>query len=224
MTCDLRLQHVSVSFADADGKQFPALVAEDIVFRPNQLTLVSGPSGSGKSTLLHVIAGLIPLKIGTVDWGDKRVSEFSETRRDRWRLETIGYIFQDFQLIPELTPLGNVALPLSFGCNSVPESRASLLLKEFGVPESRTRTSELSRGEQQRVAFARALLFNPSIILADEPTASLDRANAMVVIERLRNLANSGKTVVVASHDPDLMVAGHRILHLDHGRLGDLPP
>ncbi len=217
MTSSLRLASISVAFSDAKGMYFSALTANDVNFKSGQITVVSGPSGSGKSTLLHVIAGLIPLKSGTVTWNTRCVSDLSEVLRDRWRLKNIGYLFQDFQLIPDLTPTGNVALPLSFGRHSVPENRVNQLLNDFSVPASRSKTSELSRGEQQRVAFARALLFDPPIILADEPTASLDKANAAVVIERLQNLACDGKIVIVASHDTDLIAAGHVILHLDHG-------
>jgi putative ABC transport system ATP-binding protein len=217
MTGSLGLDQVSVAFKDAAGLYFSALATGDVHFKPGQITVVSGPSGSGKSTLLHVIAGLIPLKSGVVTWDTKTVSTLSEVQRDRWRLENIGYLFQDFQLIPDMTPFANVALPLSFGRHSVPENRVNQLLNDFGVPASRSRTSELSRGEQQRVAFARALLFDPPIILADEPTASLDRANAVLVIERLKSLASGGKIVIVASHDVDLIAAGHVILHLDHG-------
>ena len=171
---DLQIQHLKVAFLDAKGESFTALQTARIDFPRSAITVLCGPSGSGKSTLLQVIAGLISPQSGDVRWLGETVSTKTETARDRWRLQNIGYVFQDFQLIPELSPLANVALPASFGKNSLPKNRAAELLNTFQVPLSRRRTSELSRGEQQRVAFARALLFDPQIILADEPTASLD--------------------------------------------------
>jgi len=213
----LKLSGVSVTFQDAMGKPFKALEVAHVGFEPGCIIAVSGPSGSGKSTLLHVIAGLLPPANGDVIWQEKSVSRLPETQRDRWRRKTIGYLFQDFQLIPELTPLGNVALPGTFGRNRIPKDRAALLLTQFGVPQSRSSTAVLSRGEQQRVAFARALYFDPPVILADEPTASLDQANAEVVIDHLMTLASQGKTVITASHDAALMAKAKHHVRLDRG-------
>jgi putative ABC transport system ATP-binding protein len=215
----LDLKGITVSFMDAAGLPFIALASLDVAFAPGRLCAITGASGAGKSTLLHVISGLLPPRSGGVHFGAACISAMSEARRDRWRLANIGYIFQDFQLIPELTPVANVELPGSFGRNSIPKSRAAQLLDDFGVPQSRRRTAELSRGEQQRVAFARALYFDPPIILADEPTASLDAANAERVIARMRSLARDGKTVIVATHDRDLIAAAHDVLKLNHGEL-----
>ena len=122
-------------------------------------------------------------------------------------------------MIPELTPLGNVALPGTFGRNLIPKDRAALLLAQFGVPQSRSSTAVLSRGEQQRVAFARALYFDPPVILADEPTASLDQENAEIVIEHLLKLASQGKTVITASHDAALITKAKLNMRLDRGLL-----
>ena len=213
----LQLSNISVVFQDAMGKPFNALEIAGVGFEPGHIIVVSGPSGSGKSTLLHVIAGLLLPTTGEVKWQEKSVSKLPETQRDRWRRETIGYLFQDFQLIPELTPLGNVALPGTFGRNLIPKDRAALLLDQFGVPQSRSTTAVLSRGEQQRVALARALYFDPPVILADEPTASLDQANGEVVIDHLLKLAGQGKIVITASHDAALIAKAKRHLRLDRG-------
>jgi putative ABC transport system ATP-binding protein len=215
----LQLSNVSVTFQDAMGKPFKALEIASLGFEPGHIVVISGASGSGKSTLLHVIAGLLPPAAGEVTWREKSISELTETRRDHWRRETIGYLFQDFQLIPEMTPLGNVALPGTFGRNRIPKNRAALLLTQFGVPQSRSSTAMLSRGEQQRVAFARALYFDPPVILADEPTASLDQANAEIVIEHLSKLASQGKTVITASHDAALIAKAKSHVRLDRGLL-----
>ena len=213
----LQLSDVSVTFQDATGKPFRALEISSLGFEPGHIVVISGASGSGKSTLLHLIAGLFAPTAGDVIWQNKSISKLPETQRDRWRRETIGYLFQDFQLIPELTPLGNVALPGTFGSNRIPKDRAALLLSQFGVPQSRSSTAVLSRGEQQRVAFARALYFDPPVILADEPTASLDQANAEIVIDHLLQLASQGKTVIAASHDATLVAKAKRHVTLDRG-------
>ena len=217
----LKLSGISITFKDAAGKSFEALGLESLAFAPATLTVISGPSGSGKSTLLHVVAGLLPLARGTITWNDTVISHYSESRRDRWRLENVGYIFQDFQLIAEMGPEANVALPGSFGAKRPAADRAKNLLSSLAVPASRRRVSQLSRGEQQRVAFARALYFDPALILADEPTASLDEKNATGLIEQLLGQARQGKTVIAASHDNALITRAQVHIRLSHGHLAE---
>ena len=178
-----------VRFRDAQGASFDGLKVEQMSFEPGKLTAVSGPSGSGKSTLLLTLAGLIVPSKGQVVWNGEAISTWPEAKRDAWRCQNVGLVFQDFQLIAELSPLANVTLPGSFGGRTSSGSlkaRGLALMKELGVPQSRRRVEDLSRGEQQRVAIARALLFDPPLILADEPTASLDHDNAQFVTSFLR--------------------------------------
>ncbi len=221
----LAADRLSVRFRDASQQMFEAVALARHEFRQGTFTAITGPSGSGKTTLLHALSGILPLTEGTVSWRGQAVSGMREAARDQWRRMTVGYLFQDFQLIAELSPLANVALPGTFGRHSVQKNRARLLLEEFGVSSSRARVSQLSRGEQQRVAFARALYFDPPIILADEPTASLDSENSAVVIARLLSLAKSGKVVVVVSHDAELVAASNSTLRFARGKLvaGDTP-
>jgi putative ABC transport system ATP-binding protein len=185
------------------------------------LLVVTGPSGSGKSTFLYAIAGLIRPRRGKVAWDACDILGLSESRRDRWRRHTIGFAFQDFHLLPELTPLQNVLLPACFerfGIGQAVRERAAALLDRFGVPQARSTTAKLSRGEQQRVALARALLYDPPVILADEPTASLDEAAGAVVAETLARLATEeGRSVIAVSHDPALINRFPRRISLDHG-------
>jgi len=189
--------------------------------KPGELTVLSGPSGSGKSTLLYLLAGLLVPDRGRIAWGGEALTGMGEARRDRWRRENAGFIFQNFHLIEELSPLDNVLMTGWFGGFSTRglRSRAAALLERFGVPIERRRTSLLSRGEQQRVAIARALLFDPSLVFADEPTASLDGAAGGLVTRTLREIADEGRTVVAASHDPALLSIADRTVRLDHGRL-----
>ncbi len=215
----LAVENVAVTYRDSNGQKFDAVTLEKAAFSAGQFTAISGPSGSGKTTLLHALSGIVPLASGEIWWNGNLVSCLSEAARDQWRRVNIGYMFQDFQLIPELSPLANVALAATFGRHQVAKNRAEVLLEEFDVPVNRKRTFELSRGEQQRVAFARALYFNPPIILADEPTASLDKENGRLVTSRLRALANSGKIVVAVSHDAELVNASDCNLQFSRGRL-----
>jgi putative ABC transport system ATP-binding protein len=215
----LAVENIVVKYTDSNSQKFDAVALKTAAFSAGQFTAISGPSGSGKTTLLHALSGIVHLTSGKIYWNGSLVSGLNETARDQWRRVNIGYMFQDFQLIPELSPLANVALAGTFGRHLVAENRAEALLEEFAVPVNRKRIFELSRGEQQRVAFARALYFDPPIILADEPTASLDKENGTLVTRRLRALADSGKIVISVSHDADLVKASDRNMQFSRGRL-----
>lgn len=183
---------------------------------------IRGASGSGKSSLLNVVSGLVLPDRGIVDWGGIRPGSLPEHERDRWRGQNIGFVFQDFQLFHELDALENVLLPVTFDHWRLPETlvrRGRELLEEMDVRPERT-VRVLSRGEKQRVAIARAVLREPGIILADEPTASLDESNAEQVIARLANHARSlGSTLIVVSHDATVLARMDRVLTLDRGLL-----
>ncbi|MCW5696202.1 MAG: ATP-binding cassette domain-containing protein [Bauldia sp.] len=212
-------EDIALAFADAGGGSFTALDVARFAPEPGRITAISGPSGSGKSTLLYVLAGLLPPQRGTVRDDAVSIYQLREGRRDAWRRRRIGFIFQDFHLVPELSPLANASLPATFARAGGARQRAAALLGELGVPTARRSIELLSRGERQRVAIARALLFDPPVILADEPSASLDRAAATELTAVLRRLAKDGRTVVLASHDDTLLAAADRHWRLDHGKL-----
>jgi putative ABC transport system ATP-binding protein len=160
--------------------------------------------------------------VGEVRHGDVIVSRLGERARDAWRRKTCGLIFQDFRLIDELSVLNNIITPALFSNYRVPRNlrrRGSTLLRNLGLPERSISTSKLSRGERQRVAIARALFLDPPIILADEPTASLDRENAELVAESLYHLASQGKTVVCVTHDELLASQAHQQISLRTGSI-----
>lgn len=187
---------------------------------PGSLTVLSGQSGSGKSSLLYLLSGLLLPAAGSIAWGGTDIVPLSESHRDRWRRNHAGFVFQDFHLIEELSPLDNVVASAWFSRFSAAslQPAAAQRLVDLGVP-LRRHTNLLSRGEKQRVAIARALIGNPPVVFADEPTASLDAASGETVISILSAFAHvEGRTVIAASHDPALLAQADLIVRLDHGQ------
>ncbi|MBY0612226.1 MAG: ATP-binding cassette domain-containing protein [Beijerinckiaceae bacterium] len=219
----LRADSLRITFVDAAGARFTALDIPRLEAGCGDSLAITGPSGSGKSTLLYALAGLVDDLEGNVAWDETMLMRLPQTARDRWRRENAGFVFQDFHLIAELSPIENVLMPARFALFSASadlKARALNLLDELRVPIARKLSSQLSRGEQQRVAIARALLFDPPIILADEPTASLDAEAANDVSTLLTELAaRSGKLVITVSHDERLIERCGARLALEHGRL-----
>lgn len=184
---------------------------------------VMGPSGSGKSTFLNLIGGLDRPDGGDVVVAGTRLNELTNAELARFRADTIGFVFQGFNLLPVLTALQNVELPLLLAPLSRKERREHALyaLKLVGLEDRvHHRPRQLSGGQEQRVAIARALATDPKLILADEPTGDLDRASADAVLELLARLNKEfNKTIVMVTHDPRAAQAARRVVHLDKGRL-----
>lgn len=220
----LSAHRLSAAFRDEDGHRIEVLDAVDFAPAPGELTVITGPSGSGKSTLFNILAGLLAPTGGEVRFGGENVTTLGEGARDRWRRRSLGLVFQNFNLIDELGPLENVTVPALFGAltTHAHRPRAQALLERFGVPVRRRSLHGMSRGERQRVAVARALLFDPPVILADEPTASLDAAAGGSVLSVLRDLAKEGRTVVVVSHDPAALAMADAAFRLSGGKLRNL--
>ena len=189
-----------------DGTRLPILRIERLALAAGAQVAVTGPSGAGKSTLLALLAGIAAPDAGRVAWGDHDVGAMPERARDEWRRRSVGLVFQDFHLVPELDILSNILLPASFArlrAGAAVRERAASLAEAVGLPDPRRRAGLLSRGEQQRTAIARALLHDPAVILADEPTASLDGESGRQVADLLVGTATrSGATLAVATHDP----------------------
>jgi putative ABC transport system ATP-binding protein len=222
----LLAEGVRLSFPDGRGGRVEVLAIDRLALPPGGRICLTGPSGSGKSTLLHVLSGLLVPEAGRVMADATDLAQLGASARDAWRRRTVGMVFQDFHLLPELTPLENVLLPVSFGAFRTPPAavaRARALLARLGAPTARARAGDLSRGEQQRVALARALMLDPPVILADEPTANLDAEAARTVAELLDALAAEGRSLLVVSHDPALIGRLGGEVRLEHGRIREVP-
>lgn len=200
-----------------------ALRGVDMDIYAGEIVGIVGPSGSGKSTLLGLIGGLDQPTSGTIMIDGVDISRMNEDQLTEIRNEKIGFIFQFFNLIPTLTALENVALPIQFARKPRfnPEKRAKELLEGLGLGDRiRHRPSELSGGQQQRVAIARALANDPPLLLADEPTGNLDQESGVMVLQALEDVRQrSGTTVVIVTHDHDLAQRSDRVLTLVDGQL-----
>ena len=216
------LNNISVCFSDRLGGEVQALQSVSLRLEPGKFYTIIGPSGSGKTTLLHVIAAILQPSAGTIRIGDLALNDMSEGQRDAWRRQNCGLIFQDFRLIDELGPMHNVLVPSWFTnmrTSPAMRKRAEALLAHFNVPVRSGPVAALSRGQQQRVAMARALLLEPSVVLADEPTASVDKTNAELVIAEMHRLSSLGKTVICVSHDERVAQSADHVFEIEDGRL-----
>ncbi len=216
-----RLDGAGRSYARG-GSTLVALHPTDLLVGEGELILVAGPSGSGKTTLLALLGLVTEPSVGRVLIGGVATDELGPAERARTRLRSIGFIFQEFNLVAPLSASENVALPLLF--QGIPlrerKRRATEALAALGLADrGRDLPRALSGGQRQRVAIARALVSDPILILCDEPTASLDRESGTQVMERLRGLTQEKRGVVVVTHDLRLATYAHRIVHLVDGRV-----
>jgi ABC-type lipoprotein export system ATPase subunit len=193
----------------------------DLHLDAGELVALVGPSGCGKSTLLHLIGGLDRPDGGSIELAGRRLEEESERGLTELRRREVGFVFQFFHLIPELTGEENVLLPtrLSRNGGSAP-ARARRLIEELGLAEAASRRpAQLSGGEQQRLSIARALANDPSLVLADEPTGNLDQESGHQVLALLREVASDSRGVLLVTHDAEAASIADRVLRLEGGRL-----
>ena len=214
----IRMSDVKVEFR-AGGRGFTLLDIPNLSFRRGVTFGLSGPSGSGKSTLINLIAGLIRPTSGTICVDGVMISDLSQRRRDAFRAERIGIVFQNFNLIPALNARDNVALAMGFGGKEPPNQRAekaAYLLDRVGLlKRMRHKPGALSHGEMQRVSIARAIANRPKLLLADEPTASLEPGLTAAIIDLLVSVARQdGATLLIASHDPLVLARMDELVEL----------
>jgi putative ABC transport system ATP-binding protein len=216
----IRLVEIHKTFKQG-ASQVTALAGVSLHIAKGEFASIMGPSGSGKSTLLHLIGGLDQPTHGDVVVEGKVISQMGDDQVTLFRRERIGVIFQFFNLLPTLTAIENVALPAILGGRAEAEARAKseALLERVGLSARRNHLpEELSGGEIQRLAIARALVFNPPILLADEPTGNLDSKTGGAILQLMRDINRQEDcTVVMVTHDREAAAAGDRVIHLKDG-------
>jgi putative ABC transport system ATP-binding protein len=196
----------------------------DFSVREGEFVAIMGRSGAGKSTLMYQLSLLDQPTAGTISIDGQRVSNFTQRERTTFRLEELGYVFQDYALVPELTAVENVSLQLMMQGRSFSEARvrAEAVLADFGLLRQKNNLpSQLSGGEQQRVSLARAIAHKPKIIFADEPTANLDLENAQNVMKMLKDLNAQGQTIIMVTHEEEYGKMADRIVTIVDGLTKD---
>jgi len=218
----LRATGLVKSYRAPGGEPIPVLRGVELVVKGGELVAVVGQSGSGKSTLLSVLGLLEDADAGEISYEDVCVSALTRSAKSRARGRWVGFVFQSFLLLPSLTALENVLLAARYAGRDRAEARrrALELLEELGVLDRKDHYPQaLSGGEQQRVAFCRAVLNDPPLLLADEPTGDLDDANGAVIFDALRSRARAGGAVVVVSHRPEAASGATAVYRLRGGVL-----
>ncbi|WP_435010653.1 ABC transporter ATP-binding protein [Tundrisphaera lichenicola] len=218
----VEIRGISKHFGTGE-RRVSALKEVDWEVNAGQLSMIVGPSGCGKTTLLSVIAGILNADEGSVTIFDQEVSAMSDRARTRFRAKHIGFVFQQYNLLPALTAAENAAIPLVIAGYSRAKAvdRARSVLDSLGMgKKAENLPNQLSGGQQQRVAIARALVHEPSLLVCDEPTAALDHESGLGVMELLREAAvRPDRAVVVVTHDNRVFSFGERIAHMDDGRI-----
>lgn len=205
---------------ESGGGYLEALKGIDVTVDPGEFVAVMGPSGSGKSTLLNLLGLLDEPTEGTVRIDDRDTADLSDAARTRARKRTIGFVFQDFYLIPTLTARENVEVPALLDRDPATKPRAAELLTRVGLADRTGHLpSELSGGQKQRVAIARSLVNEPRLLLADEPTGNLDRETGRTVLEEFTRITDSGVAVVAVTHDPQVREYTDRTVDMLDGEL-----
>jgi len=213
----LQLRNLRKSYPSSEGTPLEVIRLRQFQLGAGEQTVLVGQSGSGKSTLLNLIAGILLPDEGEILVNGTNPTQLSEAARDRFRAANIGYVFQSFNLLQGFTALENVLLGQMFGSGNGGPGRAVQLLKNVGLEHRlHHKPRALSVGEQQRVAIARALVNAPPLVLADEPTGSLDSKNGAAVLELLRRICADGKhTLLLVTHDPQVMSSFEKVVRLE---------
>lgn len=200
----------------------PALRGVDLRVKPGEFLAIVGPSGSGKSTLFHIIGGLTPPTSGEVHVAGQDLASLSDAGRTSLRKRTVGFVFQKFNLLPNLTARHNLAVARYIGgAVSAPDPQFEEVLRVLGIDQRLDhKPNALSGGEQQRIAIARAIVNHPAILLADEPTGNLDTENSKLVLEILCDLNRRlGQTILMITHNPEAAAFAHQTIQMRDGRI-----
>ena len=218
MKSQIKLQNISKKY-----NEYKVLNNIELDFKKGEFVAILGESGCGKSTLLNIISGIDRPSGGKILFNDLELNKLSEKELTKWRGKNIGIVFQFFQLIPTLSIIENVILPMEFNNiydKKTRKSKATELLKKVNIIDCKDKLPQsISGGEQQRTAIARALATDPDYIIADEPTGNLDSKNAKIIIELFSKLVKEGKTIIMVTHSEDLAKSADRIIRMKDGKI-----
>lgn len=220
----IKLSNIVKIYSPGQENEFKALNGVSFTINEGEFVAIMGPSGSGKSTLMNIIGALDTPTSGTYHLGDKDVSRLTDDELADIRRDSIGFVFQSFNLLPRTSVLRNVMIPLMYSdiSEAEREDRAKKALRAAGLDDTffNHKSNQLSGGQIQRVAIARALVNNPKIILADEPTGNLDSKTGLIVLETFRKLNQDyGRTIVLITHEPDVAEHADRIITVRDGNV-----
>lgn len=224
MGLELHVRDLRLAYGLPGGGTLPVLDIDRLRVHAGASVGIMGPSGSGKTSLLHALTGLERPQRGSVAWDGVDIAGLPERARDGWRSRSVGIVFQEFHLFPGMSAIANVLLPATFAHLRAPRplrDRGRMLLARVGLePRAERSVASFSRGELQRVAIARAFLFSPPVVVADEPTASLDRESGQMVVGLMLALCReAGSTLLAVSHDVDMLGRLDQVYALAGGRL-----
>ena len=217
---NVEMRAVTLGFGSGAARM-TALNSVDLILKPGLFTVIAGPSGSGKTSLISILGAMLAPDSGSVLVEDRDITKLAPDRRSAFRREKVGYIFQSFRLMPALNAEENIRLSLEIRRLHKGRQRALAVLDIVGLAaKAHLRPDQMSHGEKQRVAVARAIAHGPVMVLADEPTASLDAANGAQVTQLLADIARDNERIVaVVTHDPRILPVAQRIVRLEDGRI-----
>jgi putative ABC transport system ATP-binding protein len=217
----VRLVDVTKVYGSGDA-EVDALRGVSLTVKDGEFVAITGPSGSGKSTLMHILGCLDTPTSGAYWFGGEDVSTLNDNQLARVRNKRIGFVFQQFHLLPRMNAVANVELPLLYRSSTHRREAAMTALKQVGLADRVShRPNQLSGGQQQRVAIARALVTDPDIVLADEPTGNLDSHSQHEILGLFQQLNDQGRTVILITHEPDVAAVAKRTVHVRDGQILD---
>jgi putative ABC transport system ATP-binding protein len=218
----IRLNNLTKVYNEGKENEFKAIKGIDITINEGEFVAIIGQSGSGKSTIMQIIGALDVATGGDYFLHGKNIEEMTQDELSVFRNKEIGFVFQQFNLLPKYTLLDNVLLPSLYGTLENAEKRAKELLTKVGLgAKIHSKPSQISGGQVQRVAIARSLMMNPSIILADEPTGNLDTKTSQEIMKILSELNQEGNTIILITHEPDIASYATRTIHIQDGLVID---
>lgn len=216
----IRLENVTKVYNKGEENEYRALKGIDLIIKQNEFVAIMGPSGSGKSTMMNILGALDVPTSGNYFVNGTEISQFSAAQLAEFRNRDVGFIFQQFNLLPRINVLRNVMLPTLYGHLNEPQREAMRVLKKVELgSKAENKPNQLSGGEMQRVAIARALIMKPSIIMADEPTGNLDTKTSKGIMQIFKDVHAEGNTIILITHEEDIAAYAQRIIRIKDGQL-----